>query len=207
MPNQYGGNVFYQWGRKDPMLGMNGDWSRKTQYGGTQWTVAAAQSSIANSISHPNVFYAGSHNWCSDAKNDKLWNTNGVDNQDKVVTKSIYDPCPPGYKVPNRNAFNFTGYSGSFNRGYTLTPGNIFFPATFLLEYSTGYLSMDRVNGGGGYTAYIGGYYWTGCSNTHQQSGWGGVYLEFSNVGPNYVAPGMTLGPIGYGFSVRCIKE
>ena len=205
MPNQYGGNVFYQWGRKDPMLGMNGDWSRKTQYGGTPWTVAASQSSIANSISHPNVFYAGNHIWCSDTKNDKLWNTNGVENVDKVVTKSIYDPCPPGYKVPNRNAFHFTGYSGSFNRGYTLTPGSIFFPATFLLEYSSGYLSMDRVNGGGGYSAYIGGYYWTGCSNS--ASGWGGVYLEFSNAGTQHLYPEQTLGPIGYGFSVRCITE
>ena len=189
----------------DCMLGMNGDWSGKTQYGNTQWTTASSQSSIANSISHPNVFYCGNHIWCSDTKNDKLWNINGEVNTDKVVGKTIYDPCPPGYKVPNRNALHFTGFTGSFNRGYNLTPGSIFFPATFLREYSNGYLNMDRVNGGGGYTAYIGGYYWTACSNN--SSNWGGVYLEFSSKGPSYVSPESNLGPIGYGFSVRCIKD
>lgn len=48
---------------------------------------------------------------------DNLWNTNvtsaaGSVPQDIIVSKTIYDPCPPGFKLPNKNAFSGLTYSG-----------------------------------------------------------------------------------------------
>jgi hypothetical protein len=208
MPDQYGGSLFYQWGRKDPFPGLNGDWSERVTSG---WSVSASKSTIANAIQHPNVFYAHEYLWCSDEKNDKLWNIDGIANTDVAVRKTIYDPCPVGYKMPRRSAFGFTGTTGSFNRGWALTPPSdgIFFPATFLREFNGG-APFSRINGTGSYEgmAYIGGYYWTACSGTDQ--GWGGVYLEFrdhASLGNPLISPTQDKGPIGYGFAVRCVKE
>ena len=35
------------------------------------------------------------------------------DDQDCTVKKTVYDPCPPGFSIPNRNAFTGTTYGGS----------------------------------------------------------------------------------------------
>jgi hypothetical protein len=37
-PMLKGGNVYYNWGRKDPMRGMKEDYSQMPMYGDMQWT-------------------------------------------------------------------------------------------------------------------------------------------------------------------------
>lgn len=65
------------------------------------------------------------------------------------VEKTIYDPCPPGFKIPPSGAFyNFSTLKyGDFNSGLTfvdkLTSGTLFFPATGRLQ-DTGLRNYER---------------------------------------------------------------
>ncbi|MBQ9410212.1 MAG: hypothetical protein IJU21_01240, partial [Bacteroidales bacterium] len=77
-PDSYG--LLYQWGRKDPFQCKNPE-----KRSGTM--------SLAETISNPTVFAATDGTWMASV--DKtVWGDG--------ATKTIYDPCPPGYKVPMR---------------------------------------------------------------------------------------------------------
>lgn len=103
--DQVGRSPQYQWGRKDPVR------MDVTPLNGTATT-------MQETIQNPDIFYFASYNrtW-SGTRYDNLWNTNvhrapkdwRVNNttgrEDLPVEKTIYDPCPPGFKVPNQNAF------------------------------------------------------------------------------------------------------
>jgi hypothetical protein len=81
-----GRGLFYQWGRKDPFC--TGEYT----------TVSVSSScNIPYSIQHPATFItcvSSPRDWLygNDRKNDR-WNADGN-------TKSIYDPCPEGWRVP-----------------------------------------------------------------------------------------------------------
>lgn len=69
---------------------------------------------MGESIQHPYVVYNDDHNWRQTGTHrleNNLWDTKlTVGNTDKIPYKSVYDPCPPGYVVPNQLAFlNFNG--------------------------------------------------------------------------------------------------
>lgn len=88
--------LLYQWGRKDPFVGVS-EWAKHpstAKVAGTSWTASKVQVSIDRAIQNPTVYYyngSDSGNWCSTASST-LWNNSGA--------KTKYDPCPPGYKVP-----------------------------------------------------------------------------------------------------------
>ena len=146
--------TYYQWGRKDPFLpsvpGSNTDKSC-TLASGYSFRVsnsndATASLAIQNPLTHYYVNYGGTLDWLSDTPVN-LWNMNQTSsNQDKTVIKTVYDPCPPGYCLPNKNAYTFfttTGswgdpaiignISGSFSNGWTFyindSNGTFFEPA------------------------------------------------------------------------------
>ena len=123
--------TYYQWGRKDPMppaivntttiaIGT-GDSIEKQLYNlqGAPITRPASYSgvaSIGSAISTPLRFIGNNNRNWSD-RYDNLWNTNVVvaspwQGADIYVCKTIYDPSPAGYKIPNRNAFSGFTYSG-----------------------------------------------------------------------------------------------
>ena len=89
----------YQWGRKDPFQ------PRKRYYAGSQpanvlsTSVASnASESIQYAIEHPTTYIystASSKDWIVGTQNNNLWGT----------TKTEYDPCPPGWKVPGERVF------------------------------------------------------------------------------------------------------
>ena len=87
--------LYYQWGRKDPFLGPKdfSDYPSKVGVVGAEFTKDANQRTVEYGIANPNVysFGAGSCDWLTEPIAD-LW-----DNEGK---KTIYDPCPVGYKVP-----------------------------------------------------------------------------------------------------------
>ena len=237
-PMLHGGNVFYNWGRKDPMLGMKADFTQKEQYGPSQWTKQvlgeSEAKSIADGIKNPNVFFvtnSGLHvhngSW-STPRYENLWNTNAGTkyNTDVAVTKTIYDPCPPGFKIPNRNVFmgfKLSTLVGDWSQGWFFKTGStgsetLFFPATFLRDYDSGEIDDWRRYGytfpepTGYLEGYIGGYYWTATTyHIEDPKYWGAVYLEIrdhSNLDPTpYIVPDTGKGPVGYGFSVRAVKE
>ena len=117
----------YQWGRKDPFTGpsevTSGDCSPATA-AGVQAEVAPGLISLAQSIEQPTLLgHQDNGDWL-DMFDNSLW----IDD-----SKTIYDPCPAGYRVPAYDAsmplFTLTsapGWSVNMDNGY-ITMGN---PAT-----------------------------------------------------------------------------
>ena len=108
---------FYQWGRKDPFPGPNYDGTIKAIYNskGEVAEIATetvvAENNIETAIQNPMVRYngvsAGNYGWVTKdiAKISKdivfdLWG--GVSKK-----KSMYDPCPAGYRVPQLAAWRY----------------------------------------------------------------------------------------------------
>ncbi len=91
--------LYYQWGRKDPFPGPQDfvDYPSKAKLAGAQFTKDANQRTVEYGIAHPNEYSygAGSCDWLAEPIAD-LWNKEG--------SKTIYDPCPVGYKVPAYDA-------------------------------------------------------------------------------------------------------
>lgn len=96
--------LLYQWGRKDPFLGSSNISSSTTAKSTITWpsgvTSNSSQGKIAYATAHPTTFighnsnnndwyYAGS-SWTDNSR----WTTS-----DRA--KSIYDPCPSGWRVPD----------------------------------------------------------------------------------------------------------
>ena len=220
-------NPHYQWGRKDPMAPVNGAGSQCTLYdiNGNVYSgfgvLGADQDELAtktveNAIKNPNLFFtrhnATNHNWNTLAWFNNFWNANmtasgSLADDQELVIKTIYDPCPVGYVMPSGRAF--TGFTttgnnsedattfnviGAFANGWTFkrkaddAVGN-YFPAS-------GY----RALGSGGLTGMGGGgHYWV-CAPYSQTYA---RYLYFLSGG---VYPLNGFGR-SYGFSVRPCRE
>lgn len=112
---QPGYSPYYQYGRKDPFQSSDGKSSKiKTWYNkdGVPSTAYPAVKSlgsednlIMNCILHPNTFASSNDN-----KYYNLWSiNNGRIGINMPVVKTIYDPCPVGFKIPESDAF--TGFS------------------------------------------------------------------------------------------------
>ena len=114
--------TFYQWGRKDPFPpsnSLNENNNNKTVYkydaiGNSTisncWSQSNAQAPIATSILNPSTFYYGRNNWCNQTSNE-LWNVSNTATSVNFnsVTKSVYDPSPAGFRLPETAAF--TGFT------------------------------------------------------------------------------------------------
>lgn len=134
--------MMYQWGRKDPFVcqGAHGS-STLAKVAGVAESVSSTELTIAQSIANPTEFSIA-------ATGDKYyWNVE----KDKTLwgsSKTEYDPCPPGYKVPYNSesilfSTNVTEIAG-FNydsANYCVTIGSTVFPLAGRLHYSKG--TMD----------------------------------------------------------------
>ncbi len=148
----YYNTIFYQWGRKDPMLPSDGTnanqnkvWYDKTgtiknnlltAIWSSDGSTDQAKGEIVNTIKHPQKFNTS---YGMDNYYYNLWDTNCNETSGtsittarfESVTKSVYDPCPPGFCLPPNGAFTgFTSIgqysnnssdlnvSGSFDKGW-----------------------------------------------------------------------------------------
>lgn len=165
--SQIGNSTYYQWGRKDPFPGMSNYDERKSIYNGS----VSVHSDIkgdgygygySDMIRNPNVFFSfGHHTWFYYDQGDdynKLpytaWNSsafNIVDGFDQyktsrnISTKSIYDPCPVGYKVPPNGAYYQIRDLFKWDNdimAYTITESN-----NTLYFYALGYIVANTKNG------------------------------------------------------------
>ena len=112
--------LMYQWGRKDPFPGIGDPATNApaTIYGAV--TYVNEQISLLGGVQNPNVYYY---------MDDKDWQNQGNDVVAALwgeATKTINDPCPPGYCMPAReSSLDFWSGSDITGKGYvTLTPEN-----------------------------------------------------------------------------------
>lgn len=114
--------LLYQWGRKDPFIGANASNDDYTYpdrnatgvlntvvYHG-KWGIGKT-STVAYTVKNPTTLtYNGLSENKDDNRSSLLWGTDGGLNTAGVIdlgTKTIYDPCPIGYRVPPVDAFVF----------------------------------------------------------------------------------------------------
>lgn len=141
----------YQWGRKDPFF-FHEIIKHPDEY------LKPAPVSIAEAHKYPRSFFirdedsykAGGYDWTTDT-NDHLWGW--ISDRDNVV-KTLYDPCPPGYRVNGNALWEFQnpeqddpvevhyygtdmGFEGT-NVGYYFGIKNyaqIYYPATMFIHH------------------------------------------------------------------------
>ena len=172
---------YYEWGRKDPFYPSNGmDNTTKTWYdkegipstdNPAKANLSTGAACIKNYILKPNVMHATN---TADKSFLNLWSANNssVSFSDPSVTiKTIYDPCPVGFRLPVSNCFSgFTttgesvestseinGFYDDNRIGWCLYTDatrsrTIFFPSTGWRNYVTS--AVKGVN--------VWGYYWYG---------------------------------------------
>lgn len=106
-----GNSTVYQFGRKDALPGMY-----KKAYTEDLISAGVDGMSIPNSIKHPDTFYIYGDGETT-FNYDNVWFMNGgISPTPSHVDKTIYDPCPVGFRVPDGDAF--TGFSHDFGWGY-----------------------------------------------------------------------------------------
>ena len=134
-----GNNVFYQWGRKDPMLPGVYDEGTSTLVNKSCYTdnsaytyvmipLSAPWSTIGESIQTPHMFLHGEW-WWNGIRNSRLTNLWSSENRgteyygpSEKTTKTVYDPSPVGYCVPPVKTF--TGFVTDAGHTSESEPGN-----------------------------------------------------------------------------------
>lgn len=132
--------LYYQWGRKDPMFTSN--WKRNATldlaYSGS--SSAGACVSTDESIKTPTTFYY------SEANGTYNWNTEEIEDLwDDSSDKTIYDPCPAGYRVPKYDASYAMWKSGS-GTGWTSDAINGWFKFGEITFPYAGYASSSSIS-------------------------------------------------------------
>ena len=210
-------NTYYQWGRKDPFVGVLVGNINKTWYDAegnvmtnripTTSNFSYNNACITSGITQPNTFCTNDN---MDDKYYNLWDANNRADfpNDNSVVKTIYDPCPAGYSLPPNNVysgFTTTGgntsnssqfnVQGPWNKGWNFycglnhTGDTVFFPASGYRGRSSA-VPCDMGNIA---------YYWTaGPYDTY--NGW---YLIFH---AGFVYP-LYYNYRSHGFEVRASQE
>ena len=86
--------LLYQWGRKDPFA-MQQD-PRGTAYYQQLFTFSSTQASLSEAIANPTVFEGSGYRGWVTPDNTLMWHPS---------KKTIYDPCPVGYRVADKNVW------------------------------------------------------------------------------------------------------
>lgn len=118
-PRSFG--LLYQWGRKDPFLGAQAiDSTEPVGFAGVAMTVAEGIIDPDASIDKPTVLINVDGAWCT-GNDNMMW---GDVERDAAAVKSIYDPCPAGYRIPGRKRFSIFQNNGSTITGWNYDADN-----------------------------------------------------------------------------------
>ena len=211
-----GATTLYQFGRKDAFPGV----ATSDLKAGSITENAGDNMTISNNIQNPDKFYIyGSSLWTNYGYYN-LWSADntvtGGYNQgnDNPVVKTVYDPCPVGFKMPANNAFtgftttgqnstsqsemNVDGtddwqqWTNNFGHNFwtnSSKTATINFPASGYRDLNDGSLSNFGSNG----------CYWSAVPS----STYGGCFLNFIS---GFVSP-LDSSTRTYGFAVRAVSE
>ena len=174
-----GATTLYQFGRKDAFPGV----AKADLAANSHFTENAGNNmSITNGILNPDKFYISGGNWWNNYGYYNLWSTDNTTTgfNDNSVVKTVYDPCPVGFKMPASNAFtgftttgqtsstqselsiddtsDFQIYQNNFGHNFwtnSSKTATIYFPAS---GYRYGGDGLFYKNS---YSSSYGGYYWS----------------------------------------------
>lgn len=201
--------LLYQWGRKDPFLGGNAINSTTTVASTLSWPSPEPTSShisgnntLKFAIANPTTFIYNTSPWdwyCVSTayRNDMLW----------ASTKTMYDPCPRGWKVPPGDRtgiwgkpLGVAGYTkdtwDSNNIGINFGATRIKFGNGTIWYPAAGYLDCDD-----GWLNAVGseGRYWSYSLN--------GTYAYALSFNSKGTINASEVYYRGFGLSVRCLAE
>ena len=198
--------LLYQWGRKDPFLGSSSI-SESTEVASTiEWPAIVESTletgTIGYAVSHPTTFITlntNNYDWYytgSEDTDDTRWTTSESE-------KSIYDPCPAGWRVPDggeSGVWSKAKGSSDYIRTYDRTDLGMNFFGDFGTDHTIWYPGAGfRFDNGSLYNVGDSGGYWSATP-----SGSSAYILDFGNDG--YVYPSND-DCRAYGYSVRCLQE
>ena len=116
-----GATTLYQFGRKDAFPGVD---ASKLAANSHFTENAGDNMSITNGILNPDKFYISGSNWWNNYGYYNLWSADNTVTgsynvgNDNPVVKTVYDPCPIGFKMPANNAF--TGFTANGQNNGTM---------------------------------------------------------------------------------------
>ena len=199
--------LLYQWGRKDPFLSGGSIWyssfGNQTKAASTlSWpspvTSDSSNGTIDYAVKNPTTFIKGvegtNYDWVYSNRDNTLWKSG----------KTIYDPCPPGWRVPDGGGNGVwakaANGSSTFGCGWNSTKKGVNFSGKFVYTGTiwypaAGYFVIDG-------TLYcVGEYgYWWSCTPSDDYA------CSFSINYQGYAHPS-DKDRRAKGFSVRCIQE
>ena len=208
-----GATTLYQFGRKDAFPGVDASELAANSH----FTQSAGDNmSIMNGIQHPDNFYTWGSSWYSTPPTGysyyNLWSAENTATgfNDNSVVKTVYDPCPVGFKMPASNAF--TGFTANGQNGGTMNVDGTSDWQTYQNNFGHNFWTSSsktatinfpasgyRVSGDGSLYNVGFGYYWSAVPGDTGS----GCYLFFfsGNVRPlNNVNR-------SYGFAARPVSE
>ncbi len=205
--------LLYQWGRKDPFLGGSSVSNEIPAKSTISWPAVVSSDATTGTTAYAT---ANPTTFIKENDNNYDWYFSGdnttTDNTRWQSSKTIYDPCPAGYRVPDggdggvwstafgtSTYFNEDAFDSSY-RGFDLGGGvstrnlsdvspSCWYPAAGFLLYSDG--SLRNVGSSG--------FYWS-CSPSANYA----YSLYFGSSG--YIDP-LSIYFRAYGRSVRCCRE
>ena len=195
--------LLYQWGRKDPFLGSSSISSDVEAKSTITWPSAVSSDSsngtIAYAVEHPTTYITITDNSNGDNFDWYYTGSSSTDDTRWQSDKTIYDPCPSGWRVPdggsngvwNVAGFSYTTYDDT-NEGISFSissPSTTWYPASGCRSFVGGALYDVGYDGG----------YWSVTPD-----GYHAYDLYFNRNG--YVFPTYSYYRAG-GFSVRCLQE
>ena len=220
--NTYG--LFYQWGRKDPLPAYG-----TSTYGNGVTALFNSKvnenNSIADAIANPLTMFINYKEDVKDGRNmsvpfvpqdvssNCLWGatdalTTGVDNTTEHTgfVKTVYDPCPEGYMVPQIYHFSGLSVAVTARTGYgallhynSAKDEQIYYPLPGV------FLATDDIVSGTTKTQGNGGSIRCHVSNPVGTTGWAAAYFR-----AQYSSSKVTLdknhGGLANACSVRCLK-
>lgn len=221
----------YQWGRKDPFpwgtvvfdeqslphtyittwrpVQSNGSPGQYTGYTGNTWYATAHPDRFIATVDGTSYdwYYGGGKGNGPDYRNNELWGNPAGYTVGQTTTKTLFDPCPPGWKVPHPyvfSAFTKTGASTSVASGETKVAGSFIQGWNFYYDISetTYYPGVGyRYDEFGVFAFAPSGYYWTSAPAPSDTFGAWVFGLTAANVYQRLS------DPRGFGLPVRCMKE
>ena len=191
--------LLYEWGRKDPFPGLGVvSGTGAITVAGTEMTSQVAPMTVEEAIKNPTVYVIKnetSKDWLPEITDEvgKLWGE---------TEKSVYDPCPVGYMLPQRNTscgFWDSGTNLNDRDYFALDADNCCYTVGSMIFPLAGYIAED---GEGQKKAGARTIVWSARWDSGTENGYG-MY--------GYIDDGIKFKRAGQvrtrGGSVRCVAE